>query len=38
MLSTTGRKGLDPLCGSGSTLIATEKAGRQVRLVKLDRR
>jgi DNA modification methylase len=30
MLSTTGMKGLDPFCGS------TEKAGRQVRLVKLD--
>jgi DNA modification methylase len=38
MLSTTGMTGLGPFCGSGSTLIATEKVWRQVRLVELDRR
>jgi DNA modification methylase len=27
---------LDPFGGSGSTLIACEKAGRQTRLVELD--
>jgi DNA modification methylase len=29
---------LDPFAGSGSTLIACEKAGRQTRLVELDRK